>query len=207
MTMVDERLVFADVETGSLDIRRPVIIQIAAIAVDAQYRELEDFEIKIRFNETQASPAALNNNHYDPALWARSAANPRDAAFQFRRFLKRHATIDTVYGGHVFRLAKLVAHNGAEFDKPVLFNWYRNLGISLPASYRVLCTLQRLDWFFSENKHLSPPENYKLATLCQYFGIRLRPEDAHDAFQDDRATVELYRAMARLAQSNLRSVA
>ena len=41
-TTIDERLIFADVETCSLDIKHPVIIQIAAIAVDAQYRELED---------------------------------------------------------------------------------------------------------------------------------------------------------------------
>ncbi len=59
----------------------------------------------------------------------------------------------------------------------------------------VLCTKQRALWLFDEDKSLTPPANYKLGTLCEYFGVRLRQADAHDAFHDVRATVELYRAM------------
>ena len=60
----------------------------------------------------------------------------------------------------------------------------------------VLCTKQRALWLFDEDKSLTPPADFKLGTLCEYFGVRLREDsDAHDAFYDVRATVELYRAM------------
>ena len=65
----------------------------------------------------------------------------------------------------------------------------------MPASYRVFCTLQRAMWLFHECKELTPPVDFKLGTLCQYFGVPLRAEDAHDALADVRATVALYREM------------
>ena len=52
-------------------------------------------------------------------------------------------------------------------------------------------------WDFDEHKHETPPTNFKLGTLCEYFGVSLREEDAHDALADIRATVSLYRAMVR----------
>ena len=47
----DERMVFVDLETAGLDPWRP-IIQIAAIAVDSNLKELERFEAKLKFSET-----------------------------------------------------------------------------------------------------------------------------------------------------------
>jgi DNA polymerase III epsilon subunit-like protein len=58
-----------------------------------------------------------------------------------------------------------------------------------------LCTKQRALWLFDEDKTLTPPANFQLGTLCEYFGVELPPENAHDALFDVRATVELYRAM------------
>jgi exonuclease I len=56
--------------------------------------------------------------------------------------------------------------------------------------------MQRAMWLVHEQKALTPPADFKLGTLTQYFGVRLRPEDAHDALHDVRATVALYRAIA-----------
>jgi DNA polymerase III epsilon subunit-like protein len=58
-----------------------------------------------------------------------------------------------------------------------------------------LCTKQKALWLFEEDKTLTPPTDFKLGTLCQYFDVRLRKEDAHDALVDVRATVKLYQAM------------
>lgn len=33
--------------------------------------------------------------------------------------------------------------------------------------------------------------------MCEYFGVVLRSEDAHDALADVRTTVELYREMGQ----------
>ena len=74
---------------------------------------------------------------------------------------------------------------------------FLRLGMFLPASPRVLCTMQRAIWMFHEDKSLTPPRNFKLGTLCEYFGVSLPSEAAHDALNDVRATVALYRAMMR----------
>ena len=49
----------------------------------------------------------------------------------------------------------------------------------------VLCTKQRALWLFDEDKSLTPPENFQLRTLCEYFGVPLTRENAHDAFYDE----------------------
>ena len=49
-------------------------------------------------------------------------------------------------------------------------------------------------WLFHEQKILTPPTDFRLRTLCEYFGVQLRDEDAHNALNDVRATVGLYRA-------------
>jgi DNA polymerase III epsilon subunit-like protein len=87
-----------------------------------------------------------------------------------------------------------VAHN-AEFDGPFLRSWFERLGLFFPGSYRVSCTMQRAMWLFHEDQSLTPPADFRLGTLCEYFGAVLRPSEAHDALADVRATVELYRRM------------
>ena len=58
-----------------------------------------------------------------------------------------------------------------------------------------LCTKQKALWLFEEDKSLTPPTDFKLGTLCQYFDVQLRKDEAHDALVDVRATVKLYQAM------------
>jgi DNA polymerase III epsilon subunit-like protein len=41
--------------------------------------------------------------------------------------------------------------------------------------------------------------NYRLDTLCQYFGVPFSAADAHDALGDVRATVALYKALVARA--------
>lgn len=190
----DEKLVFFDLETAGLEPTRP-IIQIAAIAVDSALHELETFEAKIRFDERDAAPEALRKNHYDRKLWEQRGISPGWAARAFSRFLRRHGTVDLISReSGVYQVAQLVAHN-SQFDGPFLKAWFDRQRLFMPASYRVFCTLQRAMWLFHERKELTPPADFKLGTLCQYFGVPLRPEDAHDALADVRATVALYRAI------------
>lgn len=190
----DERLLFVDLETGGVEPWRP-IIQIAAIAVTSNLRELESFESKIRFDESVAAPRALCKNHYSQERWLPEGRPSREVAAEFAQMLRRHATVDqAATSGRVFQVAQLVAHNAA-FDGAFLEAWFARLKLFLPASPRVLCTMQRAIWLFHEHKSLTPPADYKLSTLCQYFGVALPAEDAHDALNDVRATVALYREM------------
>ena len=196
----DERLVFADIETGGLETWRP-IIQIAAIAVTSDGRELETYEAKLRFKESLADPRSLLKNHYSSERWLREAQPPCVVAEALAQLLMRHSTIDqTAADGRVFQVAQLVAHNAA-FDGEFLKAWYRRMHLFLPASPRVLCTVQRAMWSFHENKSLTPPNDYKLGTLCEYFGVRLPADEAHDALNDVRATVALYRELTKVRQA------
>jgi DNA polymerase III epsilon subunit-like protein len=197
----DERLVFVDIELGRVKRRRP-ILQIAAIAVSRSLTEREAFEAKVQIDEHLTPSALIHNRHFDRDRWRREARHPKLVAYEFARFLGRHATAD-VAGANRRRMivAQLVAHN-AEFDGLFLREWFERLGLFLPASYRVFCTLHRAMWLFHENQSLNPPPDFKLSTLCHYFGIPLRPQDAHDALTDVRATVELYRRMEMLGAAH-----
>lgn len=187
-------MVFVDLETGGLETWRP-IIQIAAIAVTSSLREIESFEAKLRFESRFVDPKSLRKNNYSPERWSREARSAREVATSFAEFLCRHATVDVVGAGRGgYQVAQLVAHNAA-FDGPFLQAWFQRMGLFFPGHFRVLCTVQRAVWLFHEHKTLTPPRDFKLGTLCEYFGVPLRAEDAHDALVDVRATVELYRAM------------
>ncbi len=194
------RLVFVDLETAGQQPWRP-IMQIAAAAVDGRGRPLEVFEAKLQFSERQATKRALSRRHYDRRRWYREARPPREVALRFRQFLIRHA-IPSGYSADGTRLwqARLVAHNAA-FDGPFLRKWFERQHLHFPADYRIYCTLQRAFWFFQEHPDLRPPPDFKLGTLCNHFGIRFHPDEAHDALADVRATVELYRSLRNPGRS------
>ena len=195
---IEEKLIFIDLEAVGHDPEQHPIMQLAAVAVDSSIREVETFESKIHFDETMADAKSLSANRYSREVWEREAVSAWTAAGRFSRFLRRHATFDMISkDGRLYQVAQLAAHNGECFDGPFLHAWYRKLGLFCPARYMVLCTKQRALWLFDENKSLTPPADFKLGTLCEYFGVRLPTEDAHDAFNDVRATVELYRKMTR----------
>jgi len=61
---------YFDLETTDVDIARSEITQLAAVAVDSNFREVGFFTRLIRIDEKRANPEALRINHYDPARWA-----------------------------------------------------------------------------------------------------------------------------------------
>jgi DNA polymerase III epsilon subunit-like protein len=189
------RLVFIDCETTGKDPTLHTIIQVAAIAVDADLSELGTFEAKIEFDPADADPEALAKNSYDAKIWQQEAMRPTKATALLSSFLKRYADVQMISQrtGNPYSVAQIVGHNAATFDGPFLQAFYKRHDAFLPASYRVLCTVQRALWYFQERKHLPPPD-FKLKTLCDCFGIPL--DDAHDALADVRANVALYRALA-----------
>ena len=184
MDATREKTVYVDIETAGLEFWRP-IIQIAAIAVDCELNELETIELKILFRQSHADPRSLAANKYLPDIWQREAVPSHAAAAQFAGFLRRHATHDMESrdGSH-YCLAQLAGHNAERFDGPFLHSWYRRQRIFCPARHMVLCTKQKALWLFNQDKSLTPPADFKFGTLCQYFGVRLRDSDAHDALHD-----------------------
>ena len=195
---MEQRLVFFDLETGGLDPKRHPIIQLAAVAIDHAGEVLEAFEAKLRFDPKKANAHSLRKNHYHPGVWAKEAGDPNETAKNFAAFLRRHATTPMLSAeGRSFHVAQLVAHNAA-FDGPFLATWYDRLDLYLPARRLVLCTLQLALWHFALTQ-AKPPANHQLATLCAHFGIPFHAAAAHEALADVIATVQLFRALSRVA--------
>ena len=198
--MPDERLVFIDLETAGGEPWRP-IMQLAAVAVNSDLRVLDTLEAKLHFDDSFADPNTLRGSRYCAAQWRREARPVHEVLHEFSALLRRHATVDQLSNtGTVYQVAQLVAHNAA-FDALFLKNWFQRFSEFLPASPRVLCTMQRAIWLFHENKQLTPPNDFKLATLCEYFGVSYPKEHAHDALADVEATLALYRAMGEGTKS------
>jgi Exonuclease len=200
MTALPQRLIFTDIEAAGSAAARHPILQVAAIAVNAAFEELETFEVKLRFEEASATKASLRKANYTRGQWAREAIHPRRAAIEFSSFLKRHATVPVLgIRGRQREVSQLVAHN-AEFDNSFIQAWYERQELYYPARFQMLCTLQRAEWYFAENPEFPRPDNMKLLTLCRYFEVRLNRLEAHDALADVRATIGLYRAILKAEQ-------
>ncbi|MFO0915919.1 MAG: 3'-5' exonuclease [Pirellulales bacterium] len=193
--MTESHLVFFDLETAGLNPKRHPIIQIAAIAVNRQLEPIEAFEAKVQFDSHRANKNSLRKNHYQAGTWLKEGRRDEVVAREFAEFLRRHATLPVLSSsGNRYHVAQLVAHNAA-FDGPYLQTWFETLGIFLPARRQVLCTMQRAIWYFTEYPGLTPPKDFKLATLCQAFGVPFHAAAAHEALADVSATVRLYQAL------------
>ena len=189
-----KKTVYFDLETGGLVPGRYPIIQFAAIAVDEDFKEIEELEIKIIFNVSDCDPKSLEVNSFDQETWDKEAVPAMAAMRKISSFLKRHSTVELISKkGNPYKVALMAGHNAATFDGPFLQNWYKNSNEFLPGYFRVLCTLQCALWIFYNDPDM--PKDMKLGTLCKHFGIDLPGEEAHDALADVRANVLLAKTM------------
>lgn len=185
-------IVYFDLETDSVapDCQ---IIQLAAVAVDAGYMEIETFEHKVLFDVEKADPKALEINHYDAKVWQEHGVHEKQAVQEFSEFLNRHRSIQMTSKrtGKPYSVARLAGHNAASFDGPRIQAMFKRHDAFLPAHPQVLCSLQRALWYAVETgTHF---ESLKLESLCKHFGIEL--SGAHDALADVRGSVSLSLAL------------
>jgi DNA polymerase III epsilon subunit-like protein len=193
------RTVFFDLETGGVKPEHPNI-QLAAVAVEG-WVEVGTFERKIVFDPSMCEPDALAMNHYDHEVWMREAKPEAIVAEEFARFLEAHRSIKMISkkSGKPYSVARLAGHNAATFDGIRLKNMFGARGMFLPADPRTRDTCMRAQWYFDENG-IEPPRDYKLATLCEYFGIDTA--GAHDALADVRMCIALAKKIASLSTPN-----
>lgn len=178
--------IFFDLETTGIG-RQHTIIQFAAIAVDAKFRQLDELEVKIKFDPKKADPDALRVNGYTPEAW-KNALSVEDAQAEIMSFLREHADRELISKrGRPYRVATLAGHNSS-FDADHLFRFFEPDFV--PADRRVLCTMQLAMWYFFVDPERTPPRNFQLATLCEYFDIKV-DDRAHDALGDVKRTVKL----------------
>ena len=197
MKSLGQRMVFVDLELVGRETARR-IIQVAAIALDCDLDELEAFEAKLRFDRRRADHRSRARLRDCQQTWRIQARPAREVACDFVRFIRRHATIKRMASdGSGDWSAQLVMHN-ATVDGPVLQRWLEWSGEPVPGTDRPLCLTQRACWLFQEQQNLTPPIDFQLGTLCNYFNLPLNDETAFNALARLRTTVELYRRMSLL---------
>lgn len=194
MIQLPHTTIFVDTETGGTLPRVHPLIQVAAVAVSTDWRELESIELRIQFDPKLCDPEALQLIRVDPVEWNADAEPSGIAIARFDAFLNRHRVVPKVSkAGRGYNVARLAAYN-APFDGEFLRAWYdrhdRFAPWDLPR-----CVMQRALWWCDAFGQL--PESFKLADVAKLFGVELPAEEAHDAFADVRATVELARRVAQ----------
>lgn len=184
-------IVFFDFETGGIEPIKPEI-QLAAIAVNDQFVEVDSFESKIAFNVLDADPEALKMNHYNTEAWV-NAPTADSVSVKFAKFAERYKSVEMVSKrtGRPYNVARLAGHNAATFDAPRLRKMFDRSGQFAPFHPIPLDTLQLALWklqFIGKK-----PANFQLSTLCEYFGINT--DGAHDALTDVRLSAALTKAL------------
>lgn len=190
--MRGEVIVWYDSETGGLLPQHPTT-QLAAIAVDSDWRELETFEVKFQFDVDACEPEALKLNGYSPEKWANAV--PEAAAWQqFQSMLNRHRCVELISrAGKPYSVARLAGHNIVGFDLPRTEAAFKRLGLFLPICFRTLLdTRYGAVWHFERLG--VRPKDFKLTGLAEHFGIPTA--GAHDALADVRMTIELAKRLA-----------
>jgi DNA polymerase III epsilon subunit-like protein len=188
---VSAYLIYFDLETGGVEPHHPVI-QIAAIAVDHAGAEVASFEAKVAFDESAADAEALRLNHYTAEAWA-SAKPPARVVEDFANWLRPYCSVSLISKrtGRPYTVARLAGYNAVAFDFPRLKAMFGDR--FLPCEYLVRDVLQRVLFYFDDSPQAKRPENFKLSTVCAFFGISI--DGAHDALVDVRLTAKLHQAV------------
>lgn len=198
--MKPRRIVFFDLETTGVDIKKDEIIQIAAVAVDGDLNEHSTFEVKLHpsHDGRQAlirMKASGFPSVYSQAVWEKEGLPTRVGFDKFATWLRLfpfHRQSSS--NGGSFWVAQLAGHNAARFDGEFLFRVAKEQGIFLPASYHVLDTLQLALW--TKTIRGLDFESLKLGNLAAHFEVPLL--DAHEAMADVRATIGIAKALIML---------
>jgi len=185
-------VVYFDLETGGVEPHHPTI-QLAAVAVDASGAEVDTFETKIAFDETACDPEALRINHYERERW-QGAPHPLAVSRKFATWLRPYSSVTLVSKrtGNPYSVARIAGYNALTFDLPRLKALFG--GAFFPCEYLVRDVLQRALFYFDEHPERPKPENFKLGTVCTYFGLVV--DGAHDALADARLSAALARVLS-----------
>lgn len=181
--------VYVDLETGGLGPEHP-IIQIAAVAVAPDWREIGSWEAKLQFREEDCEAKALEINGYTPERWA-GADKPYDAARSFARWLDVYRYLPlTSRAGTIYYVAQIAGYNAETFDGPRLKGMFSSLGVFLGGHPRVLDVKQLAMWRLRDAEGLA---SFRLADVAAWLGIAAPV--AHEALADVRTTVAVARAL------------
>ena len=98
------------------------------------------------------------------------------------------------YAGVIKKLLnnKVIVGHNVSYDYRVLKNEFNEIGLKFEA--KTLCTIELSKKLFPDLK------SYKLKQICDYFNIQLC--NHHRAFDDAKATTELFKIIRRVEKTN-----
>jgi DNA polymerase-3 subunit epsilon len=175
---------FVDTETTGLYANKHAIIQIAyLIDIDGEIKEEGNLFIK-PFPDQDIDPKALKIN-----------GRTIEELNNFMEPQQAHKILLSALGKYCDRYNKTdkftpVGYN-VKFDLDFIYQFFRNNGDRYYGSWFNWCAADPMHFVYytlSTGRFPQLP-NYKLETICQYFGIEI---NAHDARSDIKATRELY---------------
>jgi len=198
--MVEERIVWVDLETGGVDETRHQITQFAAVATGGPplFKEPEhdsEFERKVSLVNGRWEQEALDVQNYDEITWLAEGKTMVEVLDDFDQWVRKHChEAVSKRTGNPYQVAHMGGHN-VGFDGRFLRaaaerndRWIRLTNWT----GGVYDTLHLAKWhFLGLDKR---PDNLKLETLCEFFGVKIK---AHDALEDVRATIKIAREMIK----------
>jgi len=183
-------LLFFDTETGGLDPSRHPVLQVAwVLEVDDKVVSTDCFDVKPNI-DADLVIAALNVNGFTMERMMKGT-NPTVVMEKLRSDIlatgRRFIPV-----GHNVNFDVDMAH---AMSRRCCANWWFNFSVEAPVQLRKpLCT-KAMSHYLDYRGFLSLSD-YKLATLCEHFGILL--EGAHDALSDVLATRLLFHELNNL---------
>lgn len=176
-----------DVETTGLDAKRCAITQIAILPIINGVKG-EPFVSYVRPHEgASISEEALKiqKKTYEEVM---SYPPAEEVMEELLKWLDENGNIFYLLGQNV------------KFDRDFLYNFFTRMGRHTDYIIRfrpdLICTLTMARTYFEGKRN--KPEKMNLGSLCKFFNISL--ENAHDALDDIKATVELYYSLEALIQ-------
>lgn len=179
------KTLYFDVETTGLDPVKNGVIQLACIVdIGGEIKAEKEWFVRPFLNDI-IDEKALEVNGL-PLEKIKGFTDPKAVFRQFRQFLRRY--ISPYDSKDKF----WPAGYNCTFDLNFMAEWFKKNGDKYFGSWQnwnaidPLPIVRRLAW----SGMIPMLENFKLGTVCRYFGIPLG-DDAHDAMADIRATREL----------------
>lgn len=205
-----EPIVWLDLETGGTDAAAHQVTQVACAAtIGKDFKLCNDdptFERKVELVPERYTPAALDLQNYDEAVWAAEAMPVYEVLGQLERWLRGFVHMTTSKAGKPYPVCHMAGYNlgfDCDFlDATCKRNGPGPRGYWLPLSKWRGGYLDVLDLVLWGRAFYNwTPKDVQLATVCGYFDI---PIDAHDAMGDVLATIKLAQHVA--AETGLRLV-